>query len=87
MVNVDWFQPFKNGTMSVGVIYLALMNLPRELRFKRENVFLVGIIASLKSEPTSLNTFLKPMVDELNVLWTEGVLLKTSDSPLFPQRH
>ena len=51
-VAIDWFQPFKNGTMSVGVIYLALMNLPRELRFKRENVFLVGIIPSLKSEPT-----------------------------------
>ena len=36
-INVDWFQPFTRRTdVSVGVIYLALMNLPREERFKWE---------------------------------------------------
>jgi hypothetical protein len=33
MLNVDWFQPFKHSIYSVGAIYLAFMNLPRELRF------------------------------------------------------
>jgi len=33
MMNVDWFQPFKDSPYSVGVTYLAIMNLPRaELR-------------------------------------------------------
>ena len=71
MLNVDWFQPFKNGTVSVGVIYLVLMNFPRRVRFKRENVILVGVIPALKSKPSSLNTFLKPLVDELRILWKD----------------
>ena len=29
MLNVDWFQTYKHTQYSVGVIYLALMNLPR----------------------------------------------------------
>ena len=44
MMNVDWFQPFKHSPYSVGVIYLALMNLPRSERVKRENVIIAGII-------------------------------------------
>ena len=36
-LNVDWFQPYKHTNHSCGVIYLVLMNLPREERFKPEN--------------------------------------------------
>ena len=44
MVNVDWFQPYKHTTCSVGAIYLTIMNLPRSIRFKRENVILIGVL-------------------------------------------
>ena len=44
MMNVDWFQPFKHSPYSVGVIYLALMNLPHGERYRRENIIVVGII-------------------------------------------
>ena len=87
MLNVDWFQPFKHGVDSVGVVYLTLLNLPRKHRFKRHNVILVGIIPALSSEPSRLTSFLQPLVDELKVLWTEGVLLCSADSPSVPQRH
>ena len=87
ILNVDWFQPFKNDTTLVGVIYLALMNFLRHLRFKRENVLLVGIIPALKSYPASLNAFLKPLVDELKAMWEDGVLLTTSQSPTFRLQH
>lgn len=43
-LNVDWFRPFKHSPYSVGVIYLSIMNLPRELRFQWENVMVYGII-------------------------------------------
>lgn len=43
-LNFDWFQPFKHRTYSVGVIYVAIMNLPRHMRFKRENIVIVGLI-------------------------------------------
>ena len=36
MLNLDWFQPFKHRKYSIGVIYLAIMNLPRAIRFKEK---------------------------------------------------
>ena len=30
-LNVDWFQPFKHVTDSVGAIYLSVLNLPLTL--------------------------------------------------------
>lgn len=41
MMNVDWYQPFKHSPYSVGVVYLAILNLPRGERFKDENMILV----------------------------------------------
>ena len=51
MINVDWFQPFKHRKYSVGVIYVVLMNLPREIRFKRENVIIVDLIPGPTEPP------------------------------------
>ena len=44
MLNVDWFKPFKHTVYSVGVIYLVIQNLPRAVRFKPENIIIVGTI-------------------------------------------
>lgn len=44
MMNVDWFRPFKHSPYSAGMIYLVVQNLPRSLRFKVENVIIVGAI-------------------------------------------
>ena len=79
-INVDWFQPFKRrNDRSSGAIYLVLLNLPREQRFKWENIIVAGIIPEMSKEPKSLNTFLAPIVDELQALW-KGVKLMTSQS-------
>ena len=76
-INVDWFQPFKRrNDRSVGVIYLVFLNLPREQRFKWENIIVAGIVLEMSKEPKSLNTFLAPIVDELKAFWI-GVKLKT----------
>lgn len=72
MLNVDWFEPFKDSPYAVGVIYLAVMNLPREERFRRHNVILVGIVPGPKEPSLHVNTFLSPLVDELLILW-DGV--------------
>ncbi len=73
MINLDWFRPFKHSEYSIGAIYITVMNLPRHLRNKPENVLLVGILPG-PSEATNLNGFLKPLVNELNEFW-EGILL------------
>lgn len=75
MMNLDWYQPYKYVRYSVGVIYMAILNLPRTERFKRENVVIVGIIPHCKTEPKT-NTFLKPLVDELLSMWNIGVTIK-----------
>ena len=43
------------------------------MRYKRENVILVGIIPGPR-EPKSINSFLKPLVDELLLLWNGKIL-------------
>ena len=69
MLNVDWFQPFKLARYSVGGIYLVIMNLPRNERFKVENVILVGVIPGPHEPSGSINSYLSPLVDELLLLW------------------
>ena len=64
-LNVDWFQPFSHTQYSVGVIYLVVLNLPREERYKMENIILVGIIPGPKEPKLTLNSYLAPLVLEL----------------------
>ena len=64
-LNVDWFQPFSRTRYSVGAIYLVVLNLPREDRYKMENVVLVGIIPGPKEPKLTLNSYLAPLVLEL----------------------
>ncbi|XP_016346834.1 uncharacterized protein LOC107692355 isoform X2 [Sinocyclocheilus anshuiensis] len=77
MLNVDWFQPFKNAPYSVGAIYLVILNLPREDCFKEENMILVGLIPGPKEPSLTMNAFLDPLVDELEELWS-GIILEDS---------
>ncbi|KZV61966.1 hypothetical protein PENSPDRAFT_562995, partial [Peniophora sp. CONT] len=46
-VFVDWFTPFKSRNSrhySVGAVYLVCLNLPPHLRYKVENICLIGVI-------------------------------------------
>ena len=69
MLNVDWFEPFLHTKYPVGVMYVVVMNLPRHLRFKRENVILLGIIPGPSEPKHNINAFLKPFVEELLDFW------------------
>ena len=68
-LNVDWFQPFDHTQHSEGAIYMSILNLPRHKRFLQENVLLIGIIPGPKEPHYHINSFLKPLVDELKQLW------------------
>ena len=85
MLNVDWFQPYKRTTCSVGAIYLTIMNLPRSVRFKRENVILVGILPGPHEPHHDINHYIKPLVDELNVLWVGQKMNIQTDSGVSPE--
>ena len=44
MINLDWFQPFDSTIYSCGAIYSIICNLPRSVRFKRENILTLGLL-------------------------------------------
>ena len=80
-LNVDWFNPFSRLQYSVGAIYLTIQNLPRNMRYKMENVILVGIIPGPKEPKLTINSYLAPLVEELKNLW-KGVVLDVGLSSL-----
>jgi hypothetical protein len=67
-LSVDWFNSHGNKIAgkkkSVGSIAMALLNLPPSLRYKAENLYLVGVVPGPK-EPSldEVNHFLRPLVD------------------------
>lgn len=79
LLNVDWFQPFDHVQYSVGVMYLAILNLLRSQRQKLENIIVVGCIPG-PNEPSNINPYLELLVNELLTLW-EGVLFKPESYP------
>lgn len=85
MLNVDWFRPQKHSPGSVAVLSLMLLSLPRHERYKLENIIVVGILPGPSEPKLTANTFLEPLVRELQTLWAckelfsiYGSLLKLS---------
>jgi hypothetical protein len=76
MINVDWFQPFERTIHSSGVIYGAICNLPRELRFKPENMLILGLMPDPNEASLhQINHYLALIVDQFQSFW-EGVTLE-----------
>ena len=75
MLNIDWFQPFKHTQYSLGVIYMVILNLPRSVRFKRENILIIGLIPGPSEPPHDINSYLSPLVQDLLELWERGISL------------
>lgn len=66
---------------SVGAMYMVVLNLPRAVRYKVENIILIGIIPGPNEPKQTMNSFLKPLIDELKEFWS-GVLIPCEMHPL-----
>ena len=66
------------------MLYLVIANLPRSERFKIENVLIVGVLPGPKEPKKHMNSYLKPLVDELLELWNGAYL--TSPGVFVPIR-
>jgi hypothetical protein len=79
---VDWFQPWRRVQYSVGVLCACILNLPREERHKKENIFLIGIFPGGTEKNLSLNPLLEPFKDEMLKLHPKrGVTMSTHKFP------
>ncbi|GBC19806.2 hypothetical protein GLOIN_2v1786147 [Rhizophagus irregularis DAOM 181602=DAOM 197198] len=62
----------------IGVIYVAICNLPRDIRFKRENLLVLGLLPGLnKVSLHKINHYIAPIVNELELLWSGITLNRT----------
>lgn len=82
-LNVDGFNPMGNTTAgtkySATGIYMALLTLPPDIRYKRENMYLCSIIPGpVAPHGDEINHLLSPLVDEFLVLWKGVHITPTS---------
>jgi Transposase family tnp2 len=86
-LSLDFFNPLGNKQAgkkkSVGVISLVCLNLPPELRYKVEYMFLAGIIPGRHEPPLDKgNHYIRPIVDSFVELWSPGVWFTRTDNHL-----
>eukprot|EP00733_Pompholyxophrys_punicea_P000930 Pompholyxophrys_punicea_v1_NODE_375_length_2103_cov_7.343750.p1 type:complete len:228 gc:universal NODE_375_length_2103_cov_7.343750:1306-623(-) len=66
MLNFDFFSPFETRTRySVGFLYLTVLNLKRQSRYKRENVIFLGVIPGPSEPKLHINGYLQYLVEDL----------------------
>ena len=80
-LNIDWFNPFEETPYSVGAIYIVVLNLPRNDRFREENIILVGMIPGPNEPKDDINTYLAPLLRELHVLF-QGITFQNPSTTL-----
>ena len=52
---------------------MAIQNLPREECYTSENIMLIGVIPGPREPKREMNSYLRPLVEELNQLWDGSV--------------
>jgi hypothetical protein len=68
---------FRSSKYSVWPIWIVINELPKNQRFLRKNMLLGGMWYS-KEKPT-MTTFLKPILDEINMLYRKGLEIVTPE--------
>jgi len=70
------FNPFGHSATpySCWPVLITVYNLPPNMCMKDAYVFLSLIIPGPKSPCKEIDVFLRPLIDELKMLWTEGVM-------------
>lgn len=75
---IDYFNPLGNKQAgkkkSIGLISMVCLNLPPEMRYKPENMFLFGIIPGPNEPPLAcINHYLHILIEGLLEFWFTGV--------------
>ena len=89
-LNADFFNiegmNIRSPSTSCGIISMACLNLPPEIRYKPENMYLAGIIPGPKElQLTELNHYLEPLMDDMSESWEKGIHF--SRTAIYPTGH
>ncbi|GLT44932.1 hypothetical protein SLA2020_188050 [Shorea laevis] len=76
----DGFNPWAHSSTAYSCwpIFLIVYNLPLEMCMRPEFAFLTRVIAGPKSPGKNIDVFLRPLIEDLKMLWSNGV--ETYDS-------
>ena len=71
----DGFNPFGGSVASYSCwpVFLTPYNLPPGMCMKRENLFRSLLIPGPKSPGKNIDIYLRPLIDEMKLLWSDGV--------------
>ena len=58
---------------------LSLMNLPREERYKPENMITAGVLPGPDEPEKTINKYLAALANELEELWKDGFKYKAKE--------
>jgi hypothetical protein len=86
-LHVDFFNPegmnVRGASTSCGIISMACLNLPLDIRYKPENMYLAGIIPGPKQPSLeNLNHYIRPLMNDLVDAWERGI--KFSKTACYP---
>jgi hypothetical protein len=86
-LHVDFFNPegmnLRGASKSSGIISMACLNLPLDIRYKPENMYLAGIIPGPKQPSLEhLNHYIRPLINDMVDSWERGI--KFSKTACFP---
>lgn len=73
-LNTDNFQPFADGSYSMGAVYVTILNLPREERNLQRNMILVALLPGPQhSSRVQSHQVFRIIADEINTLFGAGI--------------
>ena len=74
-LSTDGFTPFCHvaAPYSCWSIFITLYNLPPRMYMKEHNIFLTLVIPRPWYLGRNIDVYLRPLVDELRVLWSDGI--------------
>jgi hypothetical protein len=77
VMHVDFFanegMSIRGASTSCGIISCACLNLPLEIRYKPENMYIAGIFGPREPHLEQLNHYMRPLIDDMVIGWNRGV--------------
>jgi hypothetical protein len=85
-LNLDYFNAegrrVSGASTSCGLLSMACLNLPLEIRYLPENMYLSVIPGPSEPHLVEINHYLRPLIDDMVISWEKGFHI--SRTPAFP---